>query len=81
MASENRRPGQDTGPERAAIASDGAAPELLKDIENERDARRAYATVQQRLSVYRAKGVEVPESLLRMERVLAFECTAESQGR
>ena len=65
----------------AAAVSESALKELIVDIEREADARHAYHRVQQRLNVYRARGVEIPETLVRMERALALDCMAESQGR
>ena len=82
MASGNRPLAQNgVMGKKNGLSTDHTWIDLLEEIEHEGDARRAYARVQQRLSVYRAQGTDVPEQLLSMERALAFDCMAESQGR
>ncbi len=81
MASGKQRSILQTSAGQAAPLPEALLIDLIEEIEYENDARRAYVRVQQQLSDYRAKGVAAPEQLLAMERALAMECTAESQGR
>lgn len=54
---------------------------LIDELDHEEDARQAYLKLQHRLRDYRNAGRTIPETLARMERVLAMECSAQSQGR
>lgn len=55
--------------------------ELNLRLEEIDDPRRSYAMVQERIRAYRANGYQIPEALAQLERRLATECWAESQGR
>lgn len=61
-------------PERAIVEEFGR-------FEIEDDPRDAMARVSARIVAYQAKGLEVPADLLRLNKVLAAECVAQSQGR
>ena len=65
----------------AGPQSDALPPGLIEAVERERDARGAWMRVRQHVEACHTSGAPVPEPLLRMERALALECTAESQGR
>lgn len=50
-------------------------------IDHLEDPRACYAKVRSRIGELRAAGRSVPEDLARLERHLAAQCMAESQGR
>lgn len=45
------------------------------------DPRECYALVRERIRNYRLAGAEIPPDLVQLERRLARECIAASQGR
>lgn len=50
----------------------------IADVE---DLRTGIAMVRERMEAYRRAGLEIPDSLTRMERQLRTECMLASQGR
>ncbi len=82
MASSGKKAESNAGRLRGSKhIDDHTVMDLIEELEHESDARRAYGRIQQRLNVLRATGADIPETLMRMERALALECTAQSQGR
>lgn len=55
--------------------------EHMSLFEEGEDPREAMARVSARIVSYQARGLDVPAELLRLTKVLAAECAAQSQGR
>lgn len=53
----------------------------LSRLDADEDPRETIAKVSARIVAYQAKGMEVPPELLRLNKALADECVALSQGR
>lgn len=55
--------------------------QLNNQIDECDDPRLGYRMVQDRISAYKQAGRAVPVELSRLEKQMAAECLAESQGR
>jgi hypothetical protein len=62
-------------------AKEGELSHFLKKLTEREDPREAYKALHHRIRAIRAEGRQVPEELVRVERDLARECYAQSQGR
>lgn len=45
------------------------------------DPRERYKLLKERINVYKSRGIKIPDSLERLEKLLLQECLQESQGR
>lgn len=55
--------------------------EELSRLDDDEDPRETIAKVSARIVAYQAKGLEVPAELIRLNKALADQCVALSQGR
>ena len=65
----------------SAATPDAFVVGLLAELESDRDPRTALMRLRQHLEACRRDGRCPPETLMRIEKQLAIECMAESQGR
>ena len=55
--------------------------EALHLLDDNEDPRQIMARINARIIAYQSKGLDVPPELMRLNKVLADECAAQSQGR
>lgn len=60
---------------------DNTAGDLMVDFESGEDPRITIAKLNKRIVAYQSAGDDVPPGLLRLSKMLAIECAAQSQGR
>lgn len=68
----------------SAVAQRAATDDVARlhvDVLSDGDPRDAMARVNARIVAFQSKGLEVPAELLRLNKALAAECVAQSQGR